>query len=229
MAPPRIFKPTSKKTKASQKWMQQRQTIPILPKFKRVNASSAEFKFKDTTKAQASTATAGAIFTDTLLAMVEGNTDSTRIGNRITVRSVMLRGTAMLPAATDSANTSQVVRIILYLDRQANGATATVADILASADYRSFNNLDNSDRFRTLAEETVDLVAQGAVPTGAALTFGKVRQSFFLKAKLNIDVKYKANGGDITDLASTNIGVFVIGESNFATVGYIARVRYTDQ
>jgi len=203
---------------------------PIPPKFQRVGASSAEVKFKDTTKAQTALANAGTIFNDTLLGMIEGNTDSTRIGNRITVKSVMLRGDARLPSTAASTDTSQIVRIIVYLDRQANGATAAVADILASADYRSFNNLDNSDRFRTLAEETIDLTLSGATPSGAAYTYGETKKSFFMKAKLNLDVKFKGNAGTVADLASSNIGVLVISETDgLGTLGYIARVRYTDQ
>jgi len=226
----RKLKPTSTKSKASQRWMKERQSRPLPTKFKRVGASSAELKFKDTTKAQTALASAGTIFNDTLINLSEGNTDSTRIGNRITVKSVMLRGNANLPAATDALNTSQIVRIIVYLDRQANGATAAVGDILASADYRSFNNLDNSDRFRTLAEETIDLQTDGATPSGAAYTYGETKKSFFLKAKLNLDFKYKGNAGSVADLSGNNIGVLVISETDaIGTLGYIARVRYTDQ
>lgn len=210
--------------------MKDRQGRPIAPKFKRVQASSAELKFKDTTKAQTALASAGTIFNDTLIGMVEGNTDSTRIGNRITAKSVMLRGTAKMAATAAATDTSQTVRIIVYLDRQANGATAAVGDILASADYRSFNNLDNSDRFRTLAEEVIDMHLSGATPSGAAYTYGETSKSFFLKAKLNLDIKYKGNAGSVADLASNNIGVLVISETDaIGTVGYIARVRYTDQ
>jgi len=210
--------------------MKERQGRPIAPKFKRVQASSAELKFKDTTKAQTALASAGTIFNDTLVGMVEGNTDSTRIGNRITARSVMVRGTAKMAATAAATDTSQTVRIIVYLDRQANGATAAVGDILASADYRSFNNLDNSDRFRTLAEETIDIKLSGATETAGAYTYGECKKSFFLKAKLNLDFKFKGNAGSVADLSGNNIGVLVISETdNIGTCGYIARVRYTDQ
>lgn len=210
--------------------MKERQSRPHAPLFKKKGASSAELKFKDTTKAQTALASAGAIFNDTLNGMVEGNTDSTRIGNRITVKSVMLRGTAKMASTAAATDTSQTVRIIVYLDRQANGATAAVGDILASADYRSFNNLDNSDRFRTLAEETLDLHLTGATPSGAAYTYGETSKSFFLKAKLNLDFKYKGNAGTVADLSGNNIGVLVISETDaIGTLGYIARVRYTDQ
>ena len=46
------------------------------------------------------------------------------------------------------------MRVMLYHDKQANGATAAVLDILESADYQSFNNLVNSGRFRILMDRT---------------------------------------------------------------------------
>lgn len=226
----RKSKPTSTKSKASQRWMKERQSRPLSNKFKRVGASSAELKFKDTNKASTAITAAGSIFNDTLVGLQEGNTDSSRIGNRITVKSVMVRGIAQLAAAVDSANTSQSVRIIVYLDRQANGATAAVTDILASADFLAFNNLDNSDRFRTLADTMIDMQVPGATPSGAAYTFGEFNQTFFLKAKLNLDFKYKGNAGTVADLSGNNIGVLVIGKTDaLGTIAYDARVRYTDQ
>jgi len=211
--------------------MKGRQSRPLATKFKRVGRSSAEVKFRDTTIGATTNASAGVIATDSLLkAITEGNTDQTRVGNRITVKSVMLRGRVLLPSATDNLLTSQIVRIIVYLDRQANGATAAVGDILASADFRSFNNLDNSDRFRTLAETTIDLNAQGAAATAAAFAFGEVTQSFFLKAKLNLDFKFKGNAGTVADLSGNNIGVLAISQTDaLGTFDFIGRVRYTDQ
>jgi len=51
-----------------------------------------------------------------------------------------------------------------------------------------------------------------------------------MKAKLNLDFKFKGNAGSVADLSGNNIGVLVISETdNIGTCGYIARVRYTDQ
>jgi len=193
--------------------------------FKKRAPDQPELKFKDTTKGQTALASAGTIFNDTLLGMVEGNTDQTRIGNKICVKSVMLRGQAIYnPNGTVAP---QLVRVLVYLDKQANGATAAVTDILAAAAFNSFNNLDNSDRFRTLAEETFVMPASGGYSAGNTLP---AAYQFFLKAKLNLAVKYKGNAGSVADLASANIGVLVISYTDgVGTCGYTARVKFTDQ
>lgn len=222
-----------KRTSAPSPYTKRQKTGPPAPVqaktfFKKSDAGLPELKFIDTTKAATAVATAGTIFNSSLLLMQEGTSDSTRIGNKITVKSVMLRGSVFANAQVDANETSNVVRIIVYLDRQANGATAAVTDILASANWRSFNNLDNKDRFRTLAEKEIAIVLPGATPSGAAFVFGETVQPFFMKAKLNMVVKYKLNVGDITDLASANIGVLVIAKDTLGSVDYIARCKYTD-
>lgn len=223
-------KPTSApKKKASTRWMQSRP--PIAPYARPVGRGrgAPELKYKDTAQAFTAPGTTGAITSSTLCSMVEGNTDQTRIGNKITVKSVMIRGRARMASTNNVANTADTMRIIVYIDRQANGAAATVTDILASADWRSFNNLDNTDRFYTLCEETICMQIGGGVPSVGYL-FGVANSEFFLKkTKLNLDVKYKGNAGTIADIASANIGVLAITAGGFADLEYIARIKYTDQ
>lgn len=220
-----------KRTSAPNPYSKRQKTAPVPAKafFKKKKGDFPELKFKDTTKAATTSAAAGSIFNDTLCGLAEGNTDQTRIGNKVTAKSIMLRGAVQLGAATSTANAMDIVRILVYLDKQANGATAAVTDILAAADYNAFNNLDNSDRFRTLAEHSVTVVCPGVVASGAAFTsMAQLSQPFFMKAKLNLAMKYKANNGTILDLAGANIGVLVISRNGLATVEYIARFKYTD-
>lgn len=190
---------------------------------------TGEVKYFDTTKAATALASAGAIANSSLLLIQEGNTESTRVGNKITVKSVMVRGQLIMSSQADATATSQTFRIIVYLDKQCNGATAGVTDILQSASFLAFNNLDQSDRFITLAEEFCTLDQPGAAPSGAAYVFGESNKVFFLKKKLNLPVKFKGNAGTIADLASANIGVLVIGSTDaLGFYEYVARVRYTD-
>lgn len=227
MAPTRPLKPTgSPKMSASRRWIRGRP--PVAPKFRAARAPTVELKFKDTTLAATAVTAAGNITNSTLVGIQEGNTDQTRVGNKITVKTVMLRGTVVLPTAATAASGADVVRVILYLDRGCNGSAATVAELLASADYRAFNNLDNNDRFRTLAETTMSLNNLTNVPTAGG-TMSGVYANFFLKGKVNLPFKYKGNTGAVADMANNNIGVMVIGRDEHATIEYIARVKYTDQ
>jgi len=188
-----------------------------------------ELKFKDTSKGATSVAVAGTILDDSLVEIAEGNTDSQRSGNKITVKSVMLRGRALLPGATQANDNTNTWRVIIYLDKQANGATAATTDILAGTpDAFSFNNLDNSDRFRTLAEETITLSNEGAAASGAAWIANSSEKYFFMKAKLNMSVKYSGTNGVIGDIRSANIGVMAISMNTVGTIQYTARVKFTD-
>ncbi len=193
-----------------------------------VVAARPELKFFDTTKAATAAPVAGLISDGTLLNMAEGNTDQTRIGNKITLKSVMMRGAVRLPTTAGVASTSDVVRIFLFHDKQANGAAPAVTDILTSANYRAFNNVDNSDRFLTFASFDAALDIKCGAGDGTTNEYGEATLSFFMKKQLNLPIKYKSNNGDVTDLASSNIGVLTISKDGIVVVDYIARVKYTD-
>ena len=60
-------------------------------------------------------------------------------------------------ASTNSSAASNLVRIIVYLDRQCNGAAAGVTDLLESASYLSFRNLANQSRFKFLYDKTIPI------------------------------------------------------------------------
>lgn len=221
------MKRTAQQRKAAySKRRKTQQTVVLATPYAR-RRSTPELKFFDTTKAGTAVATAGTIFDSSLLLMQEGNTDSTRIGNKIQLKSLMIRGTYVVTSATPAAG-SNVVRIIVYQDRQANGATAAVTDILNTADYRSFNNMDNTDRFRTLCEEVIEYNCQSAAGDGTANVTSEQVRTFFLKKRLDIPIKYKGNAGTIADVASNNIGVLVIAREATGAVEYIARCKYVD-
>ena len=59
------------------------------------------------------------------------------------------------------------VRCLFVMDRQVNGATPAVSDILNISDWQSFNNLANSHRFRILSDKlyTINCTAGGYTGT----------------------------------------------------------------
>lgn len=187
---------------------------------------NVEKKFKDTSLVNAGDASGG-IFFSSLVTMLQGTTDQTRVGNKITVTNVNLR---LIPNL-DSLNGIQIqnghLRVLLYVDHQANGAAvANTTDILETADITSFRNLDTVDRFTMLHDETYNLNCYSQSSTTSAdgsilITIGK---------KLNLPIHYGANAGDITDLRSANIGILFIANQvavNIASRG-TARIKYID-
>ncbi len=195
-------------------------------------AAGPELKFLDTTRAQTTTATAGAITNASLNIVAEGVGESQRIGRKIVLRAIHIQGTVLLPTTATAADTSDSVRVVLYQDKQTNGAAAAVTDILESADYRAFNNLSNKGRFRTLADTRVALDSGSGSGRGTTdtLSYGESQEWLSIHKVVNIPVEFDNSGTDgaITTQRSNNIGVLVISQSARASVGYIARVRYTD-
>lgn len=194
------------------------------PQVARVSKFSQHFF--DTTVAATTVAAAGTVLSPSLCLMQVGTAENSRVGNRVKITSIHVRGEITLPPSAVAAVTEQV-RIMVVLDRQSNGAAPTIVQILASADFRSFNNMDNKGRFQTLAEEVVQMNYQtGVNATPAWAAFGAVLN--MNKKGLGIGIQYGASTGAVTDLRTNNIAIVAISSAGAATVGYIARVRYED-
>ncbi len=192
-----------------------------------------EMKFHDLTVDDAAIATAGTIAEDSANVIAQGNTESQRIGRKVTVKRIHWKYDVTLPAAAnqDDVPNGDVARIILYLDKQANGATALVADILETANYQSFYQLANSNRFRILMDKTHNIRHTVSQTDGASTgSYGAVRHAYTFNKLCNIPIEYdnSATTGVITSQRSNNIGVLTIsalGTSGFASQ---MRLRYTD-
>lgn len=190
-------------------------------------AAKTTQKYFDTTLAPTTVTTAGVILNASLNLIPQTTTESGRIGNRVKLTSIHLRGKVVLPA-TAVAAVNETVRIIVYLDRQCNGATAGVTDILTSADYRAFNNMANKGRFQTLIDEFCDINYQTGV--NATPAWASVGKNIMLNKKgLGIALQFSSTTGAITEVRTNNIGVLAISYAGAATCEYIARVRYDDQ
>ncbi len=190
-----------------------------------------ELKFHDLDVNDAVVAAAGTIAQVSCLTIAQGTTESTRIGRKVTVRSINWRFSIELPSANSASSTSEVVRVILYQDKQTNGATATVAGILETDDFQSFNNLANKSRFRTLMDRTYDLV----IPTitdlaGPTTNTGEFILSDSLFKKVNIPIEYDNSftTGVIGTMRSNNIGVLLLSKSGLAGFESKMRIRFSD-
>ncbi len=121
-------------------------------------AQKQELKFHDVDIDDAVIATGMNVQT-ALLTIPEGVGEEQRIGRRLTITNILWRYTVTLPFTTLQAETSDVVRVMLIKDQQANGALPANTDLLESDDFQSFNNLSNSKRFSVLMDKTHDIAA----------------------------------------------------------------------
>lgn len=189
----------------------------------------AEDKFFDGTRAQVTVTAAGLISNDSLNLIPQGVTESTRVGRKCTLKSLMLRGNCLLATTTIQANTDDTVRLIIYHDKQANGATAAIGDILDGTPvWNGFNNLANSQRFRILHSEFIEMnTLAGGGPT-ADDQYADTSKFFSCYKKLNMPLEFSSTTGAITEIRSNNIGVMLIGRAGLSSIEYRWRLRYSD-
>ncbi len=188
-----------------------------------------ELKFHDIAVIDGVIAIAGSIDTPSLVEIPQGTGEIQRIGRKCTIRGINFRFQMNLNLLTDSAvPQGDTVRIIIYLDKQCNGATAVVTDILETASYDSFNNLANKSRFRTLMDRTYSLNVLAA--TGADATaewYGETINDTFFK-KVNIPIEYDSTTGGITEIRSNNISMLMISQYARTAFDGNFRLRFSD-
>lgn len=172
------------------------------------------------------------------LAVAQGVAVTERVGNKIIVTSIQCLGQFLGEQARDQAvsllSPPQCVRMIVYIDKQPNGADPAAGDLLNDgANVFSPMNLANRDRFVIVKDiiKTIGPVASTA--TAGQVGFGGegVKLVKFYK-KCRIPVTYGGTTSGIASIKTNAIGVLFIGgnatgelDSNFN--GYL-RFRYTD-
>ncbi len=187
-----------------------------------------ELKFHDVDFNDAVVAIGGTVEPSINL-IAQGVTESQRIGRKCTIRSIGWRWQMTIPERDAAATPGQgsTLRMILFQDKQANGATAAVTDLLESADFQSFNNLVNKGRFRTLMDKTVTINYMGLGSDGAGVVSQglQIRHGTFFK-ECNIPVEFDSTTGAITEIRSNNIGVLLISGAGLCGFASKFRLRF---
>ena len=184
-----------------------------------------EAKFKDTAKAETTPATTGGISDSSLVVIPQNTTESGRIGRKVLVTKLFMNGHIHIPTTSNNDETSDILRMILYLDKQCNGAAATVTDILESADILSYRNLANSNRFTVLADKKWAISCSVGSGNGTSDSFAESYKPFKVNKMLKVPIEYDSTTGAITEIRSNNIGVLVITETGVAAIQYNVSYR----
>ncbi len=192
-------------------------------------AGMGEMKFFDTTRAFAAPSATGTIMNLSLALVPQGVTEATRIGRKYTIRHVGMKGHFRLVNGTAAATTGDRVRVIVYQDKQTNGATAAVTDILETAVVDSFYNLANQGRFNILMDRQVVTNSMGGAGNGTSDTFAEVYKLFNFNKRCTIAIENSTTDGAVTGMRSNNIGVLAISHAALTEFGYTSRIRFTDQ
>ncbi len=193
---------------------------------------NTEYKFHESNNNDATVAQTGGI-QGSMNVVAQGLTETTRVGRKIWVHTISSRFEMVLQPQVDVGDISNgdTLRIILYLDQQANGAVATVTDILETAEYESFRNLANSGRFKILHDKFYTMnrrvsYVDGTNTSGTPLV---VRQLSVYKTGLNIPIEYNGATGAVTEMATNNLSYLFISSQGICGVqNQINRIRYSD-
>ena len=196
--------------------------------FMRFPMSSDELRFLDTNATEADVTTAGVIAEDSLCHVAAGTGESDRIGRKITIKSVHVKGLAHLDSSTLLNDMDCWLRVIVYQDKHANGATAGVTDILEGANILAYRNLVNSERFNVLKDLMVNINTTAV--SGDGTTHASVeREAFFqIHKKVNIPVQFSSTTGAISEIQNNNVGLLFIVSNANVDVTYRCRVRFRE-
>ncbi len=216
------------------------QGVPQRP-FKRVRrvpdpyfARAGELKFHDVDVDDAIVSATGTIQnTGTINVIPQGVTEVQRIGRKCTIKSIHWRFSADQVELNNGATpqTSEVIRAILYMDKQTNGVTAAVTDVLETATHRSFRNLANTGRFQIFMDKTMVFNYQtfSYDTAGMAGDSAEVVGEYQFNKKCNIPIEFSGANGTIDEIRSNNLGVLLISKSGQGGFASSLRLRFSDQ
>lgn len=185
--------------------------------------ASSEWKWFDTNISQVDVSNSGLVIPSFNL-VAQDVTESSRVGRKMTVRHLSFIGEAVILSTTTAANTSDKLRMIIFLDKQCNGATATVADILELADDNSHFNVSNEGRFVILYEKFTNVWC----PAGRDSGFGKMLKHLAWKKNVNIPIEFSGTDNNINKIRSNNIGCLMISSVQEVSFTGKFRIRYSD-
>lgn len=177
---------------------------------------------------------------DCLNAMQEGNNQSTRIGRRITMKNIQIRGLVVwnsLLAETVPA-IFHPVYIAVVLDTQNNSKAGLSSEEVftnpgLSLDLISnpLRNLEYSSRYKVLKWTRVTRQVTGfgvqETPTPDTFPVAGCEVPFTMFINLNnLQVLYNANNGNSTDITDNALHLVAFCRGSDATVSWCSRLRF---
>jgi len=176
----------------------------------------------------------------TLLCVPQQGDDMTnRDGRKIKLQSLYIRGLIrMEPTITPSSPeevSSQLCRVIIFVDYQPNAAAPGVTDVLKEALPQSQLNLNNRDRFKIIKDKTFvfDSFIYNTTATQSVAAMNRTIHPVKIFKRLNINTIFNAtNGTTIASISSGALYMLCIGtEAAGGTDGNLVvstRVRFSE-
>lgn len=148
----------------------------------------------------------------------QGTTVTTRIGNKVSIKDLTVRGLIKL-TALEATGTS--VRVIFVYDRKPAGADAASSDVFTTDNQLNsgYNILGASKgRFQIFFDRTYSF---SSVAT---------QRSFKMYTQKTFPIVYNGNAGTVADLQRGNLLMMAMAEGNAAAINvdFGWRIRFTD-
>jgi hypothetical protein len=161
--------------------------------------------------------------------IIQGTGDGNRTGNFVKVSRVWLRFNANLPAGVPAA----LFRVIVFRDRNTNGATPAVSDVIefgtggGAAGYNDDNvTLVGGARFTILSDKWFSINAS----LGSADASSGTHISAWVHQLTSPSVvHFKASAGAIADVVSGETFILTYAGHNSAVVQCQAQIEFIDQ
>lgn len=183
------------------------------------------------------------VFKGTIAIPQEGSDIDNRVGRKISVYKVALRGIIRPNVVSDQADvlTEPSFRLIFWMDTQTNATVTTSASLMAApanaeADnvFCTFQNTANFGRFRVLKDMIIYPRTSTAGTDGAnTLSVGMSSIPFKITHKFRklLNIKFNGtNGGTIGDIVDNSLYLSIqASNSSFApSITCLSRVYYKD-
>lgn len=186
-----------------------------------------EIKFIDTLDSGTTASTTANVFG--LNTIAQGNTNSTRVGNKIQIKSVEM--SIHMSCDPNVAHVANLHRVAIILDKEPEaGGIAAYTDVFVSNDILGYRTIGNSDRFVVLAVEdfTTGVSGIGANTVWATGDFSVYKRRY---VKCDVAAKYNGTTAAQASIASNQIFAVTISEVTDANIDWLGRfrVRFTDE
>lgn len=173
----------------------------------------------------------------------QGTAIQNRFANKIALKALQLKYHIQTSTSLATMN-QQDIRIIVFYDKQTNGVTPAISDVLLNVDQsgststnpNTFPNNFNRDRFVILHDKLFHLPPStyNAGPPvnhdthGFFPTMNEMRWDGYIKLK-NIETCYKANSGGVGDISTGGLFILYFSSSNNQyAIDFQARLKFAD-
>jgi hypothetical protein len=170
---------------------------------------------------------------ETLNSVPQGDGASQRTADKITMKSIQVKGTVTRLADTDLADAPQgmIAEVFLILDLYSNGTAPTATDVLTGPAGKSMQVVPNAARFIVLGRKSVvfDSPSMGTDGTNTQTTGGQIRK-FKMFVKLNHVCRYIATADAVTSQLDRALSIVAVSSlasaPNELLLSYRSRLRF---